>query len=75
MNWRDRPLTSHQVIVATITSSRAGTRTGLRVVAELDTGSYPLGVADSAGELRRLPITALACHGAWNYTIQAMGRG
>ena len=67
MNWRGRPLTSHQVVVATIASTR--TRTGLRVAAALDTGSYPLGIAVSAGELRRLPITAHARHGAWNYTI------
>src|SRR3954449_256687 len=67
MNWRGRPLTSHQVVVATIASTC--TRTGLRVAAELDTGSYPLGVAVPAGELRRLPITAHARHGAWNYTI------
>ena len=67
MNWRGRPLTSHQVVVATIASTR--TRTGLRVAAELDTGSYPLGIAVPAGELRRLPITAHALHGAWNYTV------
>jgi hypothetical protein len=71
MNWRGRPLTSHQVVVATIASTR--TRTGLRVEAALDTGSYPLGVAVPAGELRRLPITAHARHGAWNYTIAPTG--
>src|SRR3954464_11588003 len=71
MNWRDRPLTSHQVVVATIASTR--TRTGLRVEAELAPGSCPLGVAVSAGELRRLPITAHARHGAWNYTIAPFG--
>src|SRR3954462_11942012 len=71
MNWRGRPLTSHQVVVATIASTR--TRTGLRVEAALDPGSYPLGVAVSAGELRRLPITAHARHGAWNYTIAPTG--
>ena len=43
MNWRGRPLTSHEVVVATIASTR--TRTGLQVHAELDTGSYPLGIA------------------------------
>ena len=43
MNWRGRPLTSHQVVVATIAATR--TRTGLRVHAELDTGAYPLGIA------------------------------
>jgi hypothetical protein len=71
MNGRGRPLTSHQVVVATIASTR--TRTGLRVAAALDTGSYPLGVAVPAGELRRLPITAHARHGAWNYTIAPTG--
>ncbi|SNR99759.1 ISAzo13 family transposase, partial [Blastococcus mobilis] len=71
MNWRGRPLTSHQVVVATIASTR--TRTGLRVEAELDTGSYPLGIAVPIGQLRRLPITAHACHGAWNYTIDPTG--
>jgi hypothetical protein len=37
MNWRSRPLTSHEVIVSLI----ANTRTGLTVAAELDHGKYP----------------------------------
>jgi Rhodopirellula transposase DDE domain len=41
LNWRGRPLTSHQVVVNTIAATR--THTGLRVHAELDTGSYPVG--------------------------------
>jgi transposase len=67
MNWRGRPLTSHEVVVATIASTR--TRTGLRVHAELDSGSYPTGLAVSRDQLRHLPIQAHAVHGAWNYTI------
>jgi transposase len=67
MNWRGRPLTSHEVVVATIASTR--TRTGLRVQAELDTGSYPTGIAVSREQLRRLPVQAHTVHGAWNYTI------
>jgi hypothetical protein len=39
MNWRGRPLTSHEVIVNTIAATT--TRTGLSVHAELDTGTYP----------------------------------
>ncbi len=39
MNWRGRPLTSHDVIVETIT-----TASGLKVHAELDTTIYPTGV-------------------------------
>jgi DNA-binding transcriptional regulator YdaS (Cro superfamily)/transposase len=67
MNWRGRPLTNHQVVVATIAATR--TRTGLQVQAELDTGSYPLGIAVTREQLAALPIRAHAQHGAWNYTI------
>jgi transposase len=67
MNWRGRPLTSHEVVVATIASTR--TRTGLRVHAELDTDSYPVGIAVTREQLRRLPIQAHLVRGAWNYTI------
>ena len=42
MNWRGRPLTSHEVIVNTIAATT--TRTGLTVSAELDTGDYPKGI-------------------------------
>ena len=39
MNWRGRPLTSHDIVLNTIAATR--TSTGLRVEAVLDTGSYP----------------------------------
>jgi DNA-binding transcriptional regulator YdaS (Cro superfamily) len=71
MNWRGRPLTSHEVVVATIASTR--TRTGLRVHAELDTRDYPLGLAVTREQLRFLPIEAHAQHGQWNYTIAPTG--
>jgi Rhodopirellula transposase DDE domain len=41
MNWRGRPLTSHEVIVELIGATT--TQTGLRVHAELDQGTYPAG--------------------------------
>ena len=46
MNWRGRPLTSHQVIVESIAATTTGT--GLTVHAELDPGSYPAGQRRSA---------------------------
>lgn len=67
MNWRGRPLTSHEVVVQTIAATT--TRTGLRVNASLDTGDYPLGIAVTAAQLQALPITAHSWHGAWNYSI------
>ena len=54
MNWRGRPLTSHEVIVAAIASTTTGT--GLTVRAELDTGTYPLGVPVSDEQMAALPL-------------------
>jgi transposase len=67
MNWRGRPLTSHEVILNTIASTT--TSTGLKVEAALDPGSYPTGVQVSRQQLQALPITAHDRHGKWNYTI------
>jgi hypothetical protein len=67
MNWRGRPLTSHEVVVNSIAATR--TRTGLRVEAELDSGAYPLGVSVSTERMNTLPITPHAQRGMWNYTI------
>src|SRR5213078_3796268 len=53
MNWRGRPLTSHEVIVSTIAATT--TRTGLRVHAELDTSSYPAGQVISDRQMEALP--------------------
>lgn len=71
MNWRGRPLTSHEVVLKTITATT--TRTGLRVEAALDEGSYPTGIAVSREQLQALPITAHANRGQWNYSITPSG--
>src|SRR5512132_1321410 len=67
LNWRGRPLTSHQVVVKTIAATR--TSGGLRVEAAMDTGDYPTGVAISKERLAALPIQRHAVHGTWNYTL------
>ncbi len=67
MNWRGRPLTSHEVIVQTIAATT--TRTGLTVRAQLDTGSCPAGVKISDQEMAALPITRHDFHGDWNYCL------
>jgi hypothetical protein len=54
MNWRGRPLTSHEVIVEPIGATT--THTGLRVRAELDRGRYPLGVKVRDEELAAVPL-------------------
>ena len=68
MNWRGRPLTSHEVIVQTIAATT--TRTGLRVRAELDTSTYDTGVKVSDRQMDALPLTRHDWHGDWNYTLR-----
>ena len=68
MNWRGRPLTSHEVIVQTIAATT--TRTGLRVCAELDTSTYDTGVKVSDRQMDALPLTRHDWHGDWNYTLR-----
>ncbi len=68
MNWRGRPLTSHNVIINTIAATT--TRSGPRVHAELDTNTYPTGVTISETQLAGLPITRHHWHGDWNYTLR-----
>ena len=70
MNWRGRPLTSHEVIVQTIAATT--TRTGLTVSAELDPGEYPKGIKISDRQMKDLEQRALRrhqFHGEWNYGL------
>ena len=71
MNWRGRPLTSHEVVLNTIAATT--TATGLRVQAVLDQAAYPTGIAVTRDQLRALPITAHDRRGIWNYTIAPAG--
>jgi hypothetical protein len=67
MNWRGRPLTSHEVIVAAIASTTTGT--GLTVRAELDTGTCPTGVQITDEQMAALPLERHEWHGDSNYTL------
>ncbi|MCY0932294.1 ISAzo13 family transposase [Streptomyces sp. H27-H1] len=67
MNWRGRPLASHEVIVQSIAATT--TRTGLRVTAQLDTNIYPTGVQIQDAAMAALPLTRHTFHGDWNYAL------
>jgi hypothetical protein len=69
MNWRAKPLISHEVIVNLIASTK--TRTGLSVRAELDTNSYPKGIVVSNADLDTVHIDHHEFHGDWNYSIRS----
>jgi transposase len=68
MNWRGRPLTSHDVIINTIAATT--TRTGLHVHAGLDPASYPTGIKVSDQQIAALPLHRHRWHGDWNYTLR-----
>jgi hypothetical protein len=65
MNWRGRPLVSHEVVLQLIAATQ--TRSGLRVRAELDRGSYPTGVKVGDAELAAVPLSRHDWHGEWGY--------
>jgi hypothetical protein len=66
MNWRGRPLITHQVIVELISATT--TSTGLRVHCVLDTGHYQTGIRYTPADVEALPLTRHDFHGEWNYT-------
>ena len=68
MNWRGRPLTSHQAVVELIAATT--TRTGLTVKAELDSNPYPRGIKVTDTELAAVRIRPHRFHGEWNYDIR-----
>jgi hypothetical protein len=67
MNWRGKPLISHEVIVQLI--AHTSTQAGLKVRAALDRKRYPAGEKVSADELERLRLKRADFHGDWNYII------
>ena len=68
MNWRGKPLISHEVIVNLIAGTT--TRTGLKIDAEIDTNPYPTGIQVTDDELEKVHIERAEFHGEWNYTIR-----
>jgi hypothetical protein len=70
INWRGRPLTSHQVVVDLIGATT--TRTGLRVHAEADTNPYPRGIKISGKQYDAVlaQVHKHDFHGEWNYDIR-----
>lgn len=69
MNWRGRPLISHEVIVNLIANTK--TRSGLSVHAELDTNLYPKGLVVSDETFAAIKMDRNAFHGDWNYCIRS----
>lgn len=67
MNWRGKPLTSHEVIVNLIANTT--TRQGLEIQAEIDKNTYPKGIKVTDAELENINLIKADFHGEWNYSI------
>ena len=68
MNWRGRPLISHEVIVQLIANTK--TRSGLKVRSEIDANLYPKGVVISDAEFAKIKLELDPFHGEWNYSLR-----
>jgi hypothetical protein len=73
MNWRGRPLATHEVVVETIAATT--TKTGLKIQAALDTNTYERGIKITDKEMKTFEAAPLLqrhdFHGDWNYTVTA----
>ncbi|HEX9872683.1 MAG TPA: ISAzo13 family transposase [Candidatus Tectomicrobia bacterium] len=70
MNWRGRPLISHEVMVNLI--AKTTTQQGLTIKAALDTGRSPRGIKGTDQEFEKVKLKHAKFHGEWNYTIMPM---
>lgn len=72
MNWRGRPLETHEVVVETIAATT--TKTGLTIQAMLDTNTYEKGIKITDQQMKAFEVAHLQrhdFHGNWNYTVCA----
>jgi Rhodopirellula transposase DDE domain len=67
LNWRGRPLVSHEVMVNLIASTT--TQSGLHIQAALDEERYPIGIKVTDAQMAALRLQAHDFHGEWNYTL------
>jgi hypothetical protein len=67
LNWRGKPLISHEVIVNVIGSTT--NQKGLHIQAELDTAAYPIGRKISDQDFSKINLQPAQFHGEWNYVI------
>ena len=72
MNWRGRPLQTHETVVETIAATT--NKSGLTIQAMRDTNSYQKGIKITDQHMKEFEATHLKrheFHGDWNYTVSA----
>ena len=66
-NWQGVPLQTYEIILGLIGGTT--TKTGLRVTAELDTGTYELHKRPTDAQIQSIKIKKHQFHPEWNYSI------
>ena len=67
MNWRGRPLASHEIVINLISSTT--NKSGIEINAELDTNKYKTGIKISKVLMEQVNIEYHKVNEKWNYTI------
>jgi len=67
MNWRGRPLASHEIVINLISSTT--NKSGIEINAELDTNKYQTGIKVSRKSMEQVNIDYHKVNKKWNYTI------
>ena len=67
MNWRGKPLVSLEVIVSLIAATT--TKTGLRILADIDRAEYVVGEKVSDDDMAKLNMKSHKFHPEWNYVM------
>ena len=67
MNWRGRPLASHEVVINLI--SPTTNKSGIEINAELDKNKYQTGIKISKKQMEQVNIEYHKVNEKWNYTI------
>jgi hypothetical protein len=67
MNWRGRPLISHEVVVNLIANTTSSN--GLKIQAAIDRSEYEKGIKISDEELSQVNLKPQEFRGEWNYEI------
>lgn len=73
MNWRGRPLETHEIVVETIAATT--NKTGLTIQAMRDTNTYEKGIKITDQQMKAFEATQLQrheFHGDWNYNINVI---
>lgn len=73
LTWKGQPLLNYETVINMIGATK--TRSGLKVKAVLDTGTYETGIKVTKAQMEELSLTAGRRFPQWNYTLSPRTTG